>query len=253
MVKVMNTFVDFTITTILWAYYIVGFILVFSPFYLFSFFSRDKRDVAFQKLNNFFFRSFFALLRTLVPRVTWQVSDEVRAIRSSVIIANHLSFLDPILFVSLFARQKTVVKKDYFRVPVFGWILEMSGYIPAFTGDSGAEILLEQVGKMKAYLAQGGNLFMFPEGTRSRDGRIGSFDRGAFRIAKFCGAPIRVVVIRNTGRLYPPGRFLFNTRERFTISVGLAGTLTPDYTGETFSLPGFMAEARKLMEERTNP
>jgi len=252
MVKLMNTFMDFTITTILWTYYIIGFILVFSPFYFFSFFYPDKRDITFQKLNHHFFRSFFALLRILVPRVTWRVSDEVSAIRSSVIIANHLSFLDPILFVSLFARQKTVVKKDYFRVPVFGWILKTSGYIPAFTGDSGTEILLEQVEKMKAYLAEGGNLFMFPEGTRSRDGRIGTFDRGAFRIAKFCDAHIRVLVIRNTGRLYPPGRFLFNTRERFAISVEPAGTLTPDYTDETFSLSGVMAKARKLMEERAN-
>ncbi|HPX56290.1 MAG TPA: lysophospholipid acyltransferase family protein [Syntrophales bacterium] len=253
MVNVLKRLADFAITAILWTYYIGGFILVFSPLYFVSFFFRDKRDVAYQQLNNLFFRSFFALLRTVVPRVTWQVSDEVRAIRSSVIIANHLSFLDPILFVSLFARQKTVVKKDYFRVPVFGWILETSGYIPAFTEDSGAEILLEQVGKMKTYLAEGGNLFMFPEGTRSRDGRIGAFDRGAFRIAKFCDAPIRVVVIRNTGRLYPPGRFLFNTRERFTISVESAGTLTPDYADETFSLSALMAKARTRMEGRDNP
>jgi len=253
MVKIMNTFMDFTITTILWTYYIAGFILVFSPFYLFSFFRRDKKEAGFQKLNHIFFNSFFSLLRILVPRVTWRVSDEVRAIRSSVIIANHLSSLDPILFVSLFPRQKTVVKKDYFRVPVFGWILKTSGYIPAFTGDSGAEILLEQVERMKAYLAEGGNLFMFPEGTRSRDGRIGSFDRGAFRIAKFCDVPIRVLVIRNTGRLYPPGRILFNTCERFTISVEAGGTLMPDYKEETISLSAVMAEARKLMEERTNP
>jgi 1-acyl-sn-glycerol-3-phosphate acyltransferase len=185
--------------------------------------------------------------------VTWQVSPEVYAIRSSVIIANHLSFLDPILFVSLFDRQKTVVKKVYFGVPVFGWILQTSGFIPALAGNSGSDILLEQIGKMKAYLAGGGNLFMFPEGTRSRDGRIAPFDRGAFRIAKLCGAPIQVVVIRNTGQLFSPGRFLFNTQERNTISVELAGTLAPDYNGATFSLSGLMTQARKLMEEKVKP
>lgn len=251
--KFIKTIADFAITMILWVYYIVGFLLFFSPFYLFSFFFSANQEASFQKLNRTLHRSFFALLRILVPQVTWQVSDRVYAIRSSVIIANHLSFLDPILFVSLFARQKTVVKKVYFGVPVFGWILKNSGYIPALAGDSGSDILLEQIGKMKAYLAEGGNLFMFPEGTRSRDGRIAPFDRGAFRMAKLCGAPIQVVVIRNTGRLFTPGRFLFNTQERNTLSVELVGTLAPDYNSETFSLSGLMTQARKLMEEKVKP
>jgi 1-acyl-sn-glycerol-3-phosphate acyltransferase len=184
--------------------------------------------------------------------VSWHISDAVYAIRSSVIIANHQSFLDPILFVSLFLQQKTVVKKRYFPVPIFGWILKASGYIPAFGGDSASNMLLEQVGKMQGYLAGGGNLFMFPEGTRSRDGHIGPFDRGAFRIAKLCGAPIQVLVIRNTGRLYIPGRFLFNTRERFTITVELAGTLIPDYNSETFTLSGLMDQAHQLIAEKAN-
>lgn len=253
MVKIVRTIADFAITVTLWVYYIVGFLLLFSPFYLFSFFFSQNREAAFQTLNRTLHRSFFALLRILVPQVTWQISAEVYAIRSSVIIANHLSFLDPILFVSLFSRQKTIVKKVYFGVPVFGWILRISGYIPALAGDSGSDILLDQIGKMKSYLADGGNLFMFPEGTRSRDGRIAPFDRGAFRIAKLCGAPLQVVVIRNTGRLFSPGRFLFNTQERNTISVERAGTLKPDYDSDTFSLSDLMTQARKLMSQRTNP
>jgi len=246
-VGIMKILADFAITLTLWVYYIAGFLLIFSPFYLFVFFFSPNREAAFQKLNYTLHRSFFALLRTLVPQVTWQVSPEVRAIGSSVIIANHQSFLDPILFVSLFARQKTVVKKRYFRVPVFGWILKTSGYIPALAGDSGSDILLEQIGRMKTYLADGGILFMFPEGTRSRDGRISALDRGAFRIAKLCGSPLQVVVIRNTGRLFIPGRFLFNTRERFTISVELAGTLNPEYGSDMFSLSKVMAQAHSLM------
>lgn len=252
-VSILGSLAEFLITLILWTYYIFGFIIFLSPIYLLAFFCAADREGAFQKLNSLIYRSFFALLRILIPRVSWRVSDEVYALRSSVIIANHLSFLDPILLISLFARQKTVVKKPYFRVPVFGWILKTSGYIPALAGDSGSEILLEQVGKMKAYLESGGNLFMFPEGTRSRNGRIGPFDRGAFRIAKLCNAPIQVITIRNTGRLYIPGRFWFNTRERFTISVGLAGTLRPDYNGDAFSLSGLMGQARRLMAEEANP
>jgi len=250
-IGIMKILADLAVTLLLWTYYILGFIFFFSPFYLFCFLFSSDREMSFQKLNSKLYRGFFALLHFLVPQVTWRVSDAVYAIRSSVIIANHQSFLDPILFISLFPRQKTVVKKRYFGVPIFGWILKASGYIPAFIGDSGADILLEQIGKMKDYLERGGNLFMFPEGTRSRDDGVKPFEKGAFRIAKLCGAPLQVVVIRNTGRLYIPGRFLFNTRERFTISVEVVGALNPDYHSDTFSLSKVMAEAHNLMEKGT--
>ncbi len=242
---------DCSVTVALWVYYIGSFLFFFSPFYLYAFFFSRNRERSFQTMNSLLHRGFFFLLRTFVPGVAWRVSPDVRAIQSSVIIANHCSFLDPILFVSLFPRQKTIVKNTYFRVPVFGWILKTSGYVPALAGNSGSDILLDQIGGMKNFLEAGGNLFMFPEGTRSRDGRIGPFDQGAFRIAKLSGAPIKVVAIGNTGRLFPPGRSSFITRERFTISVDLVATLEPDYGDQSFSLSRYVEEARSLLEEAT--
>lgn len=242
---------DFAATVILWAYYILGFILFFSPFYLFALLSPARREAAFQRLNYRLHRSFFTLLRTLAPRVEWRIAEEVKAIRSSVIIANHLSFLDPILFVSLFEKQKTIVKSDYFHLPVFGWILRTSGYIPSSAEGPFAADMVDQIKTMQEYLARGGNLFIFPEGHRSRDGRIGSFDQGAFKIARLCrAASLKVVLIRNTDRLFPPGRFLFNTRDKIVIEVELAGSINPDYESESFSLPALMAEARSLLERK---
>ncbi|MDD5168834.1 MAG: lysophospholipid acyltransferase family protein [Syntrophales bacterium] len=244
--------VDFIVTAALWIFYIVGYILFFSPFYLYVFFFSQGREETFQKMNHILHRIFFYLVRLFVPRVEWRISKEVTSIRSSIIIANHLSFLDPILFVSLFEKQKTIVKKDYFGFPVFGWILKTSGYIPSLTEDFFTENMMNQVRGMADFLASGGNLFIFPEGTRSRDGRLGRFDKGAFSIAKRCRAPIKVVVIRNTNKLYPPDRFLFNTADREVISVELAGTLSPDYDSADFSLSGLMAQARAIMEGGMN-
>ncbi|MFH2075745.1 MAG: lysophospholipid acyltransferase family protein [Pseudomonadota bacterium] len=241
---------DFAATIILWAYYILGFLLLFSPFYLYALFSSGG-EAAFQKSNYRLHRSFFALLRTLVPWVKWRVSDEVKALRSSVIVANNLSFLDPILFVSLFEKQKTIVKSDYFRFPVFGWILRRSGYIPSLSEGLFTVNMVDQIKKMREYLSAGGNLFIFPEGTRSRNGRIGPFDQGAFKIARLCQAlPIRVVLIRNTHKLFPPDRFLFNTHDETLIEVELAGSLDPDYESDSFSLSALMDEARSLMEKK---
>lgn len=242
--------INFIITFILWIYYIMGYLVFFSPFYLWAFFFSTRREESFQRLNHILHRNFFTLVRMLVPRVTWQISEDVAAIRSSIIIANHLSFLDPILFVSLFTKQKTIVKSDYFRFPVFGWILKTSGYMPSMTEHLFTEDMMDQIKNMKDYLAGGGNLFIFPEGTRSRNGLVGPFDKGAFRIARLCRAPIKVVVIRGTDRLYPPDGLLFNTHDELVIELRLAGSLMPDYDGESFSSPRIMAEVRDLMERK---
>jgi len=240
--------IDFIITLALWVWYIMGYLLFFSPFYLYAYFFSKRKEDAFQRLNHRLHQLFFTLVRTLIPRVRWRITEEVSALRSSIIIANHHSFLDPILFVSLYEKQKTIVKKDYFGYPVFGWILNVSGYMPALTNDGFSDAMMTQIKGMTDYLANGGNLFIFPEGTRSRDGSIGPFDKGAFRIARLCRAPIAVVSIRNTDKLYPPDSLLFNTCDAFAIDVELAGRLTPDYDRDNTSMSVLMEEARALLE-----
>jgi 1-acyl-sn-glycerol-3-phosphate acyltransferase len=246
--KILITLANLLVTLLLWICYLLGFLLFFSPFYLLVLTCSRNREAAFQRLNSLFYRSFFGLVRLLVPRVRFEISPDVPAIRSSVILCNHLSYLDPILMISLFPAQKTIVKSDIFRLPVFGGLLRQSGYLPSLTEESNVILMVQQIQEMKAYLASGGNLFVFPEGTRSRDGRIGPFNKGAFRIARICQAPISVLAIRNTHRLFPPGRFLFNTTESFTISVKLVGRLEPGYDDPSFSLTGLMEQVRALME-----
>lgn len=248
----LKSLVNGVITVVIWAYYILGFMLVFSPFYLTAYFVSDRREEAFQKLNYHLHRRFFSFLRIIVPRTQWRISPDVAGLRSSIIIANHLSFLDPILFVSLFEKQKTIVK-GYFKVPVFGWILKTSGFMTAMQDCLITDSMMHQIKNIKEYLSRGGNLFIFPEGTRSRSGRIGTFDKGAFGIARLCRAPMQVVVIRNTNKLYPPGSLFFDTWTRNVIEVELAGVLEPDYDSESFSLTGLMAEARLLMERNITP
>lgn len=248
----LTAILDFGITGILWTYYIAGYLLFFSPFYLYAGRSSNGREEAFQKLNRRHHRHFFSLVRALVPRVRWHIPEEVSSIRSSVIVANHLSFLDPILFVSLFDKQKTIVKPDYFRLPVFGHILKYSGYMAAMGNGLYDEGMASQIRSMSSYLADGGNLFVFPEGHRSRTGLIGPFDKGAFRIAKLCRAPIKAVVIRNTDKLYPPGRFRFNTQQEFDIELSLAGSFEPDYESGSFSLSGLMTDVRTAIERKVS-
>jgi 1-acyl-sn-glycerol-3-phosphate acyltransferase len=243
---------DFGATVILWTYYTLGYLVLMSPFYAWSFFFAPRRDEAFQKLNRVHYRIFFSLLRRLVPGVGWRISKEVSDLRSSFIIANHLSFLDPILLISLFDRQKTIVRSDFFRVPLFGWMLKTSGYVPSSAEHLFAQETLDRIKSISGFLSEGGNFFIFPEGTRSRSGRIGPFSKGAFRIARLCRAPLHIVGIRNTHRLFPPDRVLFNTREAFDIEVFLAGRIDPDYQSDNFSLSGLIAQAHSVMESKVS-
>jgi 1-acyl-sn-glycerol-3-phosphate acyltransferase len=249
-VKHFKPLLDVIVTLLMWIYFTLGFFLFFAPRYVAATLRRTDREAAFQRLNCIFFRGFFRLLRLITPGVTLNIRDEVRTIRSSVIVCNHLSYLDPILLISLFEKQKTIVKSAFFNVPVFGWILRQSGYIPSQAGDDYASQMIRNIENIREYLASGGNVFIFPEGTRSRTGRLGPFNKGAFSIARYCRAPIQCLMIRDTGRLFVPGRIRFNTCMPVAIEVERIGVFDPDYGDPDFRLAALIREIRSLYERR---
>jgi len=248
--KYIKPIFDFSITLFIWIYFIFGYLAFFSPLYLASFLFSNDRETSFQRLNNIFYRSFFFLIRIVIPKQKISIQNEVYSIRSSVIVCNHISYLDPILLISLFKKQKTIVKNRFFSFPVFGWILKTSGYIPSGNREGFASLMLKNIEEMRKYLSSGGNLFIFPEGTRSRNGKIGRFSEGAFRIARLCNSPIKVLFIRNTKILFPPGSFLFNTGAKSSIEVELIGSLEPDYGNNSFSISGLTEQVRTLFENK---
>ncbi len=238
---------DLWVTLVLWGYFTVGFILLFSPMYLLTFLFSSDRESGFQKLNHYFCKGFFGVLKKLVAGLSVTIPDEVLRLRFAVIICNHQSYLDPILLISLFPRHKTIVKANFFRVPIFGWFLRNSGYLPSASGDHLALYSLNCLENMRSFLEGGGNLFVFPEGTRSRDGHVGLFRKGAFSIARRCRSKIAVFYLENTGLLFKPGKFLFHTENPAPISIRSVGTIRPDYTEAEFSLNGLMNQVRSML------
>ena len=241
---------DAAVTLLLWTYFTLGFLVLFSPFYLLAFLFARRRHSAFQHLNHYFYRGFFLLCRLLIPQHVWRIDDAVSAIRSSVIVCNHASYIDPLLMIALYPHHTTLVKNRLFHLPIFGWMLKTAGYLPSTGEDRLASLMLDRMDTLCRDLARGANLFVFPEGTRSRNGAIGEFHPGAFKIARMCRAPICVVLIRNTEKLFTPGRFRFNTRRANTISVELLATITPPYGAPGFSIAGLKDDVRGLMDTR---
>jgi len=249
--KYLRTAHDFIVTILLWGYFTLGYVIFFSPFYLAAIFFSANREFAFQKLNHIFFKSFFSLARALIPRLAFNISDEVRSVRSSVIVCNHLSYLDPILFISLFKKHKTIVKSAFFKVPIFGLVLKIAGYIPSKAGRAFSSLMIERIETMGDFISSGGNLFIFPEGTRSKDGRIGAFNEGAFKIALRCKAPLKIFFIKNTNELFKPKTFLLNTSVKSAIEVKLIGSIESD-SNSALSVSDLMNRTRLLFEKEKN-
>jgi 1-acyl-sn-glycerol-3-phosphate acyltransferase len=155
--------------------------------------------------------------------------------------------------VSLFEKQKTVVKKTFLKVPVFGWVLKKSGYLFSTKEETFTALMLERIKDMENYLSSGGNLFVFPEGTRSRDGKIGRLNKGAFTIAKRYHAPIQVLMINQTNKLLKPGRSLLNTCVPITIEVKRIGSIPPEYTSDGLSIQRVMEQVRQFFEQQLEP
>jgi len=248
--RILKIFVDAAVTILMWGYFTAGFLLFFAPRYGWALLRAGDRETACQRLNQRYFRSFIRLLCAITPGLTLRIHSDIGEIRSSVVIANHLSYLDPLLLISLFEKQKTIVKKTFFKVPIFSYLLRRSGYIPSSNGGEDKSLILRNIESIKEYLAAGGNIFVFPEGTRSRTGRLGPFNKGAFSIAYYCRAPIECLLIRGTNRVFVPGRSWFNTCEPAAIEVKKIGTFVPDYRDPDFSLAALIRKIHTLYEER---
>jgi 1-acyl-sn-glycerol-3-phosphate acyltransferase len=219
--------VDVPVTLLCWGYFIFAFLFFFSFFYLGSYLFSSDKEKSFQYLNHLFFKGFLTLLRVLSPSHRWVIDPQVKNIRGSIIVCNHLSYLDPLLFLSLLPHNKTIVKTKFFSAPVFGFLLDVSGYLPSSTEGRFAAKMIGQIENMGGFFASGGNLFVFPEGTRNRSTNVEQLHKGVFKIARMYQCPIQVLKISGTDKLFTPGHFFFNISLENQIDLGFLESIEP--------------------------
>ncbi|XP_052200003.1 1-acyl-sn-glycerol-3-phosphate acyltransferase BAT2, chloroplastic isoform X2 [Diospyros lotus] len=121
----------------------------------------------------------------------------------AVYVSNHQSFLDIYTLLTLGRTFKFISKTSIFLFPVVGWAMYLMGLIPLKRMDSRSQ--LECLKRCMDLVKKGGSVFFFPEGTRSKDGKLGAF-KGAFSIAVKTGLPVVPITLIGTGKIMPAGR-----------------------------------------------
>jgi 1-acyl-sn-glycerol-3-phosphate acyltransferase len=119
----------------------------------------------------------------------------------AVIVANHASLVDILVLFDLLRPFKWVSKHENFKIPFIGWNMRLNGYVSLVRGDR--ESVAAMLDECRALLARGNPVLFFPEGTRSRDGRLREFKDGAFELAVEFGVPLICVAVHGTGRALP--------------------------------------------------
>jgi len=122
-----------------------------------------------------------------------------------VYVSNHQSMVDILAAFATRLPYLWVSKAENFLVPFLGWNMWLSGYIPLKRGKIAS--IRRMLRRCESRIRSGASLFVFPEGTRSPDGELKSFHRGAFWVAARYRVPVVPVIIEGTARVLPKRSF----------------------------------------------
>ena len=126
----------------------------------------------------------------------------IRSGRSYIIVSNHRSYTDILVGnASLRTQFRWLAKKSLFGIPVIGWSMHFAGYIPVVR--ERAVSASKSLDRTAEVLQSGVSVWIFPEGTRTPELKLGSFKRGAFRLARETGVSLLPVVLAHTERIFP--------------------------------------------------
>ena len=123
----------------------------------------------------------------------------------SIMMSNHVSNLDPpILLPTIPGKASVMLKRSLMNIPLLGTAMRMGKFVPVARGHS-REDAMRSVAAAGEALRAGLHLMVFPEGTRSPDGQLLPFRKGAFFLSMETGAPVVPVVIHGTARMMERG------------------------------------------------
>ncbi|MDK9556307.1 lysophospholipid acyltransferase family protein [Marinobacter sp. M216] len=154
----------------------------------------------------------WAILKLCGIRLIVRGREHIQPRQRYVILSNHASYFDPpALVLALGLQYRWVIKKELRKVPLFGLALETSRNL--FIDRSRGSDALESIKRGVGQLPEGTGILIFPEGTRSWDGKLLPFKKGGFVIAKDGQLPILPITIRGSHDRLPKGQAAFSPGE----------------------------------------
>lgn len=166
--------------------------------------------------SNFLYRVSMWVVRVGIKlsgvRVEIVGRDQLDPLQTYIFMSNHVSNIDPPVLVPLLPKRTSVlVKKELFRVPILGFAMRVAHLVPVDRRNRDAAIA--SVRAAAEVINLGLDMTVFPEGTRSPDGRLLPFKKGPFYLAMETGCPIVPVTIVGTYEVWPKGKFLIQAEK----------------------------------------
>lgn len=129
-----------------------------------------------------------------------------------VFVANHASYVDPPAVVRAIPRRIAILaKKSLFRLPVVGWAFRLARFVPVDRANR--EAAIGSVDQAVRALREGTSFLIYPEGTRSADGRLKPFKKGAAVMAIKAGVPLVPVSVTGAHRIMGRGKIALHPGE----------------------------------------
>ena len=151
----------------------------------------------------------------MLPKVTTTVENPYgeQFEKPSVIIANHSSHLDLAAVLMLTPKMVVLTNDWVWRDPLYGVVIRYAQFLPVSKGYE------QLVPKLRSLTERGYSVMVFPEGTRSIDGKIGRMHKGAFQLAKELGIDILPLYIHGAGDVMPKTDILLR-EGKITVEIG---------------------------------
>lgn len=202
----------------IWAFwglmtFIATFLIIIIPSLLTALIPDPKGMAYFIKLAKLWMNTWLFLIGC---PVTVRGKHHFKKGQPYIVTCNHNSLLDiPLSSPFIPGPNQTIAKKEFTKIPIFGWYYERGSVIVDRKSDASRRKSYEL---MKAALEKGFHMCIYPEGTRNRTPEpLKRFYDGAFKLASESGYPIIPAVIFNTKKALPANRFFYLMPQKLSI------------------------------------